>query len=452
VTSYILLGLFGASCILLIADGMKRRTGIYEFSFLAGCGLFGFLFTQAVGVVRSPGMAPEAGVWKALIMSSLCAAAVYLGWKSTTPKRKEPRIPSPFQLKWIYRLGVVAIIIGVIGAVGTARLHGGVLGINVALGRHIVVYRGMPVVYYFFSVYGYLGLVLVASVALRLRSWLLAAPAAIPVLYALSNIFVAGRRNEFVLLGVAAGTLVYFATGITPPRLCAAIVAPLAMAAMFFAPIYRQYTLNQRWEQVGQLSVSEAVGRALSGSEGEFWTEAYEMEIADTEHMFQFGIGFYNSFIQYFVPKLIVGEAFKQKLYLPVPAARYDNNHQSWSYPDGMVPTGPFSVFEQFWYFGAICFYWLAKWLKRHWVLALEGDFLSALIYCVTVTGAVAAVTNDIYAIYPPLFMFVIPLRLFAKMQLGMRRLAQTYPDASAFAPRRTQNTATTHGHRVEVR
>ena len=177
---YVLLALFGCSCLWLIIDGLKRRGGIFEFSFLAGSGLFGFLFTQAVGVVSNPGMAPEAGVCKALVMSTLCAWAVYFGWKMPLRTQGGPSHKLPFSVTWIYRAGVACIILGLYGSVKLAGLSGGFVGINAAQGRHAVVYRGLPVMYVFFTWYSYLGLLLVLLTALHLRSWLHALPAAIP--------------------------------------------------------------------------------------------------------------------------------------------------------------------------------------------------------------------------------------------------------------------------------
>jgi len=200
------------------------------------------------------------------------------------------------------------------------------------------------------------------------------------------------------------------------------------MLAMFLAPAYRRNSqLGGNTEQIKQISVSDALQHVLSGTEAEFWTGAYEMEIADTERMFQGGIGFYNTFIQYFVPKLFVGADFKQKLFIPVRSARYSDNHLSWIYPYGMVPTGPFSVFEQFWYFGVLCYYFLARWLKKHWLRALAGDFYSQVVYSVTITYAVASVANDFYAIYAPLFMFVLPFKLLIGVRGSMRRIARPY-------------------------
>ena len=243
------------------------------------------------------------------------------------------------------------------------------------------------------------------------------------------------------MLGATIGCALYFARNIAPPRALALALTPLAMAAMFLAPAYRSRTLNRRWDQVRQIPVSETLHNVLSGNEGEFWTEAYLMEIADTQGLYQFGAGFYNTLVQYFVPKMIVGEDFKAKLTVNLPTARTVGNNLGLSVPYGMVPTGPYSVFEQFWYFGVACYFFLARWLRRHWNRVLEGDFWSQVVYAMAVTNGVAAVTNDIFAIYVPLFMFIVPVWAVTAIMGSMRLMAQPY---CLPAPVRTQSTSPT--------
>jgi hypothetical protein len=432
----VLLIMFGASCLLLIVDGLKRRGGIYEFSFLAGAGLFGLLFAQAVGIVRNPDMAPEAGVCKALIMATLCAAAIYFGWKAPVRKPHAGSHRLPFSEKWLYRIGVACVILGAYGTVKMAGLTGGVMGLTAVQGRHQLVWHGLPVMYTFFEWYSYLGLVLVASVALRLRSWLLGIPAAVPFLVSLGNIVLSGRRSESIMLVLILGCALYFGRNVAPPRAAALALAPFAVLAMFLAPAYRSRTTSGRWGQLNEISTSDTMRHVFSGSEGEFWSMAYLMEITDTEGLYQYGIGFYNVFVADYVPKLIVGEDFKEKLFVTAPTAQNGENRLGWVIPLGMVPTGPFSVFAQFWYFGAVCFYFLAKWLKGHWIRALAGDFWSQVVYAVAVTFAISAVTNDFFSIYNALFVFILPVKLLTGISGSMRRMAEPYSLTAPLRPR----------------
>ena len=427
----VLLVLFGLTCVWMIADGLERRAGVLEFSFLAGCGLFGFLFTQAVGVVRNPGMAPESGVCKALVMSTLCAWAVYLGWKAPARARAAPGSKSSLSLNWLYVCGIICIGLGLYGSMKLTILTGGVPGLNMVEGRRPLEWQGLPVVYGFFATYGELGMVLVALAALRRRSWFMAIPAAIPVLLLLGAIILSGRRTFLVLLALTLGCVLYFARKIAMPRPVALGVLPLVMVAMFVAGEYRRSTLSGEWGNVKRISASKAVHEVLSGSAPEFVNMAYMMEIADTQGLFQGGVGFYNSFVQYFVPKLIVGEETKANLYVDVPTARDAQNRFGWVYTYGLVPTGPYSVFEQFWYFGALCYFFLAKWLRGHWIRAVAGDRWSQLVYSVVVTFGITAIVNDIFSIYMPLFMFVLPLAALGELRRWLRQLGQPYSHAA---------------------
>ena len=426
--SVVLLILFGVACVWLIVDGLKRRGGIFEFSFLAGCGLFGFLFTEAVGVVRSPGIAPEAGVCKALIMSTLCALAVYFGWKAPVRPRRTASPRSPFPLKPIYWCGVACIIVGTVGFVKLAGLTGGVTQFYSVHGSYTLKYQGLPVAYLFFVMYSYLGFVLVTLIALRLRFWLLLVPAAVPLAMLLANVVFLGRRMEFVWLTLVSGTLLYFARDLAPPRAVVLALAPLAMAAMFVAPAYRAHSeIGGDWARARQDLSSDAVHQVLSGATTEFWSMSYLIEIADTQNLYQFGVGFYNVFVNVFVPKLIVGEEFKAKLFVDVPSAATAANRFGWVFPYSMSPTGPYSVFSQFWYFGASCVYFLARWLRKHWVRALEGDMWSQAVYSLAVIYAVNAVVSDFFAIYLPVFMFILPMMALNRLLALLRQVGGPY-------------------------
>ena len=82
-----LLAIFGAACILLLAPALRSRCGVLEFPFAAGCGLLGFLFPQAAGIVMHGDPVPRDGLVKALAMCTLAALAVYAGWHEPAPAR-----------------------------------------------------------------------------------------------------------------------------------------------------------------------------------------------------------------------------------------------------------------------------------------------------------------------------------------------------------------------------
>lgn len=433
----IALAVFGLTCLLLIADGLRRKGGVYEFSFLVGVGLFGFLLPQAVGIVASPGMAPEGGVVKALVMSTLCAVAIYMGWKAPVDTRGKVHSLSASFLRWMYWYGLASVLIGLIGFVKLADLSGGIVGHYSTHGNYALDWRGLPVAYEFFVAYFYVGLALVMLIALRLRSWLLLVPATIPLLAMLADVVFLGRRTDLVWLVVVVGCVLFFSRKIAPPRVLVLALLPLAMAAMFIAPEYRSHSeIGADRSRVKQVSISGVLHRVVTGTRGEFWSMAYLMQIADTQGLYQGGVGFYNSFVGMYVPKLIVGKKFKKELVVNIPTARTAPNNFGWIMPYGMVPTGPYSVFEQFWYFGAICFYILSRWLKGYWVRAVAGDEWSQCVYSLIIVFAMTAAVNDIYAIYMPIFMFIFPMAILAWLRRVLRQAAQPYVFVATAKPK----------------
>jgi hypothetical protein len=158
------------------------------------------------------------------------------------------------------------------------------------------------------------------------------------------------------------------------------------------------------------------VREVFEGSDAEFSNAVYLVQVTEEQGIFQYGIGFYNTFVRYFVPTAIVGEEGKERLLVHVadaghvgPEAGVVVNRYGWAILPYIVPTGPASAFQQFWYFGAVCFYVLARCLKGHWVRAFRGDLWSQAVYTLSAPYAVSAVVNDVYAIYHPVVMFVVP-------------------------------------------
>jgi hypothetical protein len=206
--------------------------------------------------------------------------------------------------------------------------------------------------------------------------------------------------------------VLFFSRRITPPRAVIVVSAPALILAMFLVPEYRKHSqIGGEREKIREISVPATTRSVLSGIPSEFWAMTYLVDITDKEKLFQFGLGFYNRFIADFVPKLIVGEETKQSLFVRLPTAEPGVNEYGWKMPYGMVPTGPASVFQQFWYFGCLCFYFLARAMRYFWTRAVcGGDLWAQAVYAFSVAHVVAAVVNDMYAIYLPLFMFILPV------------------------------------------
>jgi hypothetical protein len=146
------------------------------------------------------------------------------------------------------------------------------------------------------------------------------------------------------------------------------------------------------------------------------------VQVTDENHMYQYGAGIYNTFIADFVPKLWFGEQTKADLFIRLPSVDHTANSEVWEMPYGMVPTGPGSAYKEFGFFGATWFYFLGRFMRYLWTRATNtSDVISQAMYAMALTCSVACLTNDMYAIYGPVFTFWLPVLCLVKARLFAR-------------------------------
>jgi hypothetical protein len=413
---WVCLFLFAASCVLLIKDGFARPASVFEFPFLAGVGLSSFLLVQAIGVVRAGNIAPDAGVSKALLMSSLCCLAVHYGWRRRL-RFSEPLPVGVTGAKYLYGLGLVMLAVGFWGRLELGSLSGGVIEHYSVGGAYALEWRGLPVIYSFVAYYLEVGIVLCSLASFRLGSRMALVPVLAALVFTLADVVLLGRRIKLAFVLLALGLLGYFWRRWTPPRALVIAAACLGTFSLFVLPYYRAHSqLGGDWDALKAIRPGEILREVFEGTDAEFANAAYLVQVTEEERIFQYGIGFYNTLVRYFVPKAIVGEDGKAWFLVDVPDAGHVGpeagvvpNRYGWAIPPHLVPTGPASAFQQFWYLGAFCFYAMARWLKGHWLGAVQGDLWSQAVYTLSATYAVMAVVTDVYAIYHPVVMFVLP-------------------------------------------
>jgi hypothetical protein len=425
--NWILLGLFGASCLLLMFSSLRERSGILQFPFLAGAGAFGFLFVQAFGVVRNGSLVPEEGLVKTLLMCVLCNLAVFLGWNGYSPEiwRRASRWVYP--LVRLYWIGILFLAIGAAGQIKLIGLAGGLLK-SFSIDNEITNWQGLPIVYLYIAGLANVGVVMVGLVGLKMRSPWRLVPAAPFVLLQAAVMILFVRRSPLITLGLTTLCIFYFARHALPPKAILVAFAALAAAAMFIFPLVRGSTqIGADRSQLENFSLTQASEDQMSGKQNEFWGACYLIQITDAEHLYMLGAGFYNDFIRYFVPKLFVGGTeTKDGLYLNIADPQNSvSNSYGWTKPNGFVPTGPASVYIQFSYAGAALFWFLARGMKYLWIRALNGnDRMAQCLYILLLTPAVAALVNDFTgALYANgLQIFIAPLVALLTIRMPNQR------------------------------
>jgi hypothetical protein len=347
-------------------------------------------------------------------------AAVYWGWAHgpTRPARlADPRLYRA-ELRLLFWIGLGLEVLGLLGQWRLAGLVGGFRNLYLGAAGYGLEWRGEPVIYAFFADYLVPGGLLVALAALRLRSsWRLVF--ALPALaLQMATVLLVARRTPLAVLLVTVGCLLYWTRGWLPSRLPVLCIGGLTAAMMFALPLFRVPGGIFSGLPIRETAFG-AVGEALRKGGTEFQDGCFLLQVTEEEKAFQYGLGFYNSWVRYFVPRRIVGDEGKERLLLDLPDAGHVGpkasavaNRYEWQIDPTTVPTGPASVFQQFWYLGWICYWLLARWLKKHWLAASTGNIWSQTVYAVSAPYALTSIVNDIYSFYLPLFKVVLPLGL----------------------------------------
>lgn len=395
---------------------LRVRSGILHLPFLATVGLLGFLGPQAVGVIRS-GSAPWYAVCKFLLFACACLVALYLGWSAvrvSVPRPVNSGYQPLKQLRLFFWMGLLLEAVGVVGLWKLAGLVGGLRNFYLEAGGYSLEWRGAPVIYFFFADYLRPGGILIVLSALRLGSAARLVFALPAVASDLAAVILVARRTPLAGLLMVGLCLAYLTKRYMPPRWALAVVGAVAVSAIFNLPAYRRAggLLSSAPTTAGGGSIAQAINTGGT----EFRDGSYLIQVTEETGAFHYGLGFYNSFVRYFVPRRLAGDEGKEHLLIDLPDAGHVGprasevaNRYGWEIDPATVPTGPASVFQQFWYLGWICYYFLGRWLKGYWARAVAGELWSQAVYAEALTFAVAAAVNDIYAIYLPVFKFVLP-------------------------------------------
>ena len=397
--NWILLVIFGASCLVMIIKPLRQPGGYLHFPVAAGCGAFGFLFLQAIGVTWNGDLVPADGLTKTLIMCILCNAAAFIGWSWHPPEVWQRPVIWKYPMMKVYWAGVALLIVGAVGTAKLVALEGGLMR-SLSVDNQVTDWSGMPVAYLFFAMFNYPGIVLMMFAALRMRDSLWRFTPAVPfLLLQIAGIAFKARRTPLISLTLTILCVLYFARRYVPPKLVLIGLALAGLAAVYIFPLIRGSTdIGADRSQLQDLSVQQTAQDLLSGTSNEFWGAVYLIQITDVEHECMMGAGYYNGLIHFFVPKLLIGGAdAKARLFLNVPTPGEDApNRYGWTTPSGFFRTGPASVFVELSWAGALLYWCLGRFMRYLWEQSLgEDNLMAQSLYSLFLVSAVAALTSD---------------------------------------------------------
>src|SRR5262249_19038972 len=159
-----------------------------------------------------------------------------------------------------------------------------------------------------------------------------------------------GRRAVLFETGIVLLAALWFTRRYTPPRGLLLAGAIFGAIAIYVAPYYRSYSqIGADKDKLREIDVSETMSNTVNGIHEEFYNAAWMTQIVTDNHAYQYGAGVYNYLVASFVPKLLVSESLKERLFVTSPHWDTETNDYGWHILYGANMSGPASAYVQFW-------------------------------------------------------------------------------------------------------
>jgi len=416
--------------------GLQKPDRLYQFPTLFGAAWLFYMVPQAFGALNNPSKFPpqvlhDGGIELALLMSIICVQAGWLGYHSGAWKRRG-LWPSPkrrvYSHRRLFHAAVLLYVVGLYFQYKLAALTGGFVAQFTGGGHYGLVWSGLPVRYVFFGQLIYPGLLFALLSFLHRPSAVRGITVAFFSIYPLLTVIFLGRRSTLVFIILVILLSLYFMRRWTPPRWTAIGGGVFVFVAIVIMPQYRtitQYGIDM--EQIREIQVRSEVADVFSGT-GYAEFDSFIVRAAAVQQDLTFGLGgsFYNAVVSMLVPRQIVGGDVKEALMIRI-GSDEDGlwKRYGWVMPYGSNPTGPANAFTEFWYFGALFYYFAAIIVRRIWEGALQKENHGMQIWYVMISILIpTAVVGSIF-ILPgrliTLYLFLTPMLIYASRR---RRLA----------------------------
>lgn len=417
----------------MLASAVWKRTGIFEYPFLAGFAWASFFVPQFWGLLLNPSNLPpdvyaNGGISRSLLMTCMCAAAGWAGYSfyvRQPAKNLRAKKVADFVLLTV---GAIFIIAAYVATFKLASIVGGLKTWFSSEGAYTIEFAGLPVVYNFFRLLIFPGLLFVAIPCFTRPNLNRCVLLAIGALLPLSYVIFLGRRSEAFMLCAVVAMAAHFVRGWTPPRWLSLSLVPIGFAAMLLAPHYRAHSqLGGNAEELLDIDVPNVIEDAFSGSNPAEVTSATVRIYANTEYgIYGYGAGFVRALVSQMIPKSLIGEQGKARLL--VRFGKHDLNLMAlygYRIGTGQFITGPASAYMEFWFFGAAVFFLIGRGARILWKRAQAGNQLAQVLYVLLAYYFFSTIVGGVHRIAPVAVLLLIysaPLLVFARVRAGPRR------------------------------
>lgn len=400
--------MFAVACLLLIAQGLFTRDGIYQYPFLAGCVFAGFILPQVVGLAHDQFMPP--GAFEAtLVLAILSAAMCWLGaWTAHRPL---------LAFDWDYDEHYLLIASAALSAIGgyfyysLSRLPPEML--------ENTQWTGLPVAYLFFARVLTYGFALAVLLYARNGSRLALAVAAYGGLFYLDRIVFNGRRQDLVEFLIILLLAFWFQRGWRLPR--SIMLVGMCAGGLLINSIgdYRSLSMGQsgpQWDRIANIDFFGNFSQIAEQGGAEVRNAAYSIAAVSRNMEYDFGLSHWNALVFAYVPAQLVGSSIKESLLIALPEPSQDEFFYKPAI--GSTWTGLSDAFQSFWYFGCLKFFLIAYFMQKFWLAARGGNLTAQLAYMLVPVYAMEAITHTTQRFldpWPHLAVFFLPVLLLSR-------------------------------------
>lgn len=408
--------------------GLMKRDRMIQFPFLAAVVFVGWMLPQLLGLT-SNSFLPKGGLEKTIFMAILCVGAAWIGY--TFNQRPARLFWWQFDRQRLLRgsaalslLGAFFFYqVGLLAATVTAETGGqwtGIITIYVFMGRLLSI-----------------GMVIALILYLNKPGWPALLIFLFDLMFYLDRIIIKGRRADMVELGLILLMALWFYRRWLPPRWV--MVAVIVVGALVINSIgdYRSTMLGEdqtTWSGAGISKVLEIdyIGNLMNLVSGDARNDdltnaVMNIEAADRQFSFDFGLTHWNSIINSYIPGQWVGKDVKQSLMIDFGNPAYSEfRHIPYI---GSTQTGLSDAFLSFWYLGAIKFFLIGLIMSRWYKAAVQGNIVAQMILMLTVSASLHTITHSTYSfftVFIQLTAFLLPVLVWARIKRHQNAVSNT--------------------------
>ncbi len=386
-------------CLGLLCWGFIRIERIYQYPFFMGAIFLSFLVPQAFALVENPGKLDQESLERVLLMSSLCAAACWVGYQGKPNLKWLTKFQIDVDTKKIFRAAIVLMVISYVFYFARANSDTEITSGGAMTGVG--------------TIYTFLGKTIYVSFSIFLLE-MLKKPSIKNIIFTLCTAWIpiqrilVGRRQTTMVLVIMVGISFWLIRRYTPPRWL--VIGSIFLMMILIPTIgkmrgsFWNALSSGQWQEILSTSQKE-LNTQQKGAILELRNAAFLIDATVRLNLYGLGAGWWDAIIQTLIPGQLLGFNFKQSLQFNLlsnpnnptlaNSTLYDLYGYSWH--PGTTQTGIADSFMEFGYFGCIAFALIAYFFKNLWISACyHKSLMSSLLYMGLISSAMVGLTHGI--------------------------------------------------------